>query len=247
MTRPTSVFATYAARAYPFRFEGALHVDTLVGGIPADPKVALAWIAHGLGVTTEDLLKKQVAEVMAERAVSPDEAIEQVNETRNLNGFKRERCPSCPPGRLCEGSHQLYIEGRQLKAAIKEAVSVAAAVNKLPLRGWGETKKFIHGFVAEHICVVEDRLYLGVTEPTGINQRFVATRFGTGIQYEEFVTGAEFDFTVLSDYEFDEEQWAMLWSTAEQQGIGATRSQGYGRFVVKDWKQVAVSDKRKKK
>lgn len=35
------------------------------------------------------------------------------------------------------------------------------------------------------------------------------------------------------------EQWAMIWLTGEQQGIGATRSQGYGRYTVTRWEQAS--------
>lgn len=39
--------------------------------------------------------------------------------------------------------------------------------------------------------------------------------------------------------EFSAEQWALLWLTGEQQGIGATRSMGYGRYAVTHWERVA--------
>lgn len=104
-----------------------------------------------------------------------------------------------------------------------------------PLKSWGKTNKGLLGFIAEHVCVVEDRLHLGVTEPTGITQRFVHTFRGSGIQYEEYVADAVIDFTVLADWDFADEQWAMIWLTGEQQGIGATRSQGFGRYTVTHW------------
>ena len=138
----------------------------------------------------------------------------------------------------------MYIEGRQLKSAIKEAASVARSVDKLPNR-WGATNKGILGFVAEHICVVEDRLYLGVNQPTGIAQRFVPTFRGTGIQYEEYVEHCDIDFTILSDYEFSEEQWAMLWLTGQEQGIGSSRGQGFGRYTITRWEQITEAPKRR--
>jgi hypothetical protein len=106
------------------------------------------------------------------------------------------------------------------------------------MKGWGLTRKNIQGFVAEHVCVVEERLYLGVMEPTGISQRFVHTFRGTGIQYEEFVDDAKVKFTIETDHDFSDRDWAMIWLTGEQQGIGATRSQGYGRYTVVDWDKV---------
>lgn len=236
---PTSAFAKYIPKAWPYVYSGTLLVGRIAGGIPTDPKVAEGWLRTKLGGQVDDAVRQQVAEVMSERGVSPEAAVEVVNANRHLNGFKRLTCPDCPEGDVAKctlpGVHELHIEGRQLKAAIKEAASVAAAAGKLPLTKWGKTGKWLNAFVAEHICVVEDKLPLGLMEPTGIAQRFVHTHNGSGIQYEEYCDDVEINFTVTTDHKFPEEQWAMLWLTGEQQGIGATRSQGYGRYTVTRW------------
>lgn len=219
-----SAFEKYIPQAWPYEYQGTMHVYRIAGGIPTDPKVAEGWLRTKLG-TGDDLIRAQVAEVMAERGISADEATRIVDANRHLNGFKRDE----------DG---LYIEGRQLKAAIKEAASVAAATGKLPLQKWGKTNKWLNGFIAEHVCVVEDKLPLSLTEPTGIAQRFVHTHRGTGIQYEEYCDDVEIDFTIITDHPFTSEQWAMIWLTGGEQGIGATRSQGYGRYVVTRWVTV---------
>jgi hypothetical protein len=225
-----SVFAKFEAKAWPFVYAGTLHLGTIAGGTPTDPKVAEGWIKTkgALGQDAkDDLIRQAVAEVMVERGVGADEAVAEVAKNKSLNGFKRDE-------------NGLYIEGRQLKAGIKEAASVAYAAGKLLNGGknaWGRTSKGILGFIAEHVCVVEDRLYLGVIEPSGVNQRFVHTFRGSSIQYEEYVTDAKVDFTVKSDHVFTDEQWAMIWLTGEQQGLGASRSQGYGRYAVTRWEK----------
>lgn len=219
-----SVFAKYVPVAYPFRWEGSLEVHNIAGGIPTDPNVAEAWLKTKL-VAKDDLIREAVAEVMAERGVSAEEATKLVADTRHLNGFKRD-------------GHGLYIEGRQLKAAIKEAASVAVASGKLLPRGWGKTNKGLVGFVAEHVVVVEETLSLGVSEPTGVVQRFIKSFRGVGIQYEEYVEKAHIDFTIATDYLFADKEWALIWLTGEQQGIGASRSQGYGRYTVTRWERV---------
>lgn len=219
-----SVFEKYKAKAYPFRFAGTLHIGRIAGGTPTDPKVAEGWLKTKLGLDKDDLIREAVAEVMVERGVTAEEATEIVSANKHLNGFKRD-------------DNGLYIEGRQLKAAIKEAANVAGAAGKLPLRKWGLTGKGLLGFIAEHVCVVEDKLPLGVTEPTGIAQRFVHTFRGSGIQLEEYVDDVKVDFTITTDHDFTAEQWAMIWLTGEQQGIGASRSQGYGRYEVVRWEQ----------
>lgn len=227
----TSVFASYQQKAWPYRFAGALQVATIAGGIPTDDKVAEAWLRTKLA-DKDDLIREAVAKTMVERGIDAEEAAKEVDSLKHLNGFKRDP------------EHGLYIEGRQLKAGLKEAVNIAANAGKITAKGWGKPdndnyKKGIKAWFPEHVFVLEDRLYLGVTEPTGIVQRFVHTPRGTGIQYEEYVEDAKISFTVVTDHQFTDEQWAMIWLTGEQQGIGASRSQGFGRYEVTGWERLA--------
>lgn len=215
----SSVFEKYMPLAYPYTFRGKLHVGVIAGGIPSDPKVAEGWLRSKLA-PPDELIRAAVAEVMAERQLEAGPATAVVDSQKHLNGFKRD-------------DQGLYIEGRQLKAAIKEAANV-----RWPKERWGPTRKGTMSFFAEHLFVQDDKIPLGVTEPTGVNQRFVHTYRGSGIQYEEYVSDVNIDFTLITDYEFTEEQWALLWLTGGQQGLGATRSQGYGRYELTHWERV---------
>lgn len=227
-----SAFEKYRNDAYPYQFSGELTVGTLVGGVPSDPKVAEGWIKTKMGQTSDSAVQQLVTQTMLDRGITDaEEAVRIANEYKNLNGFKRD------------AERGLYIEGRQLKAALKEAVGVSVAAGKIEGRGWGKTNKGILGFIAEHVFVLEDRLYLGVTEPSGVHQRFVHTYKGTGIQYEEFVENACVEFTIVSDYDFKEQDWASIWLTGEKQGIGATRSMGYGTYEVTRWEATAAPAK----
>jgi hypothetical protein len=219
-----SAFAEYRQKAWPFTFRATLLVGTIAGGTPTDPKVAEGWLRTKLG-DKDDLIREAVAQTMVERGVDAETAAKEVDNLKHLNGFRRD-------------DQGLYIEGRQAKAAIKEAASVAGASGKLPLKKWGLTNKGLLGYISEHVFVLEDRLHLGVNEPTGIVQRFVHTWRGSGIQYEEYVEKAEITMTVVTDHDFTAEQWAMLWLTGEQQGIGASRSQGFGRYEVTSWERL---------
>ncbi|HJS83813.1 MAG TPA: hypothetical protein VJ742_13385 [Nitrososphaera sp.] len=220
-----STFAEWHKNVYKYRYDGHIHVGILVGGIPTDPKVAEGWLkAKLVPANDEETITQKVAETMAERGITADEAVKEVAALKTLNGFKRD------------GSG-LYIEGRQLKACIKEAANI-----RWPKARWGISAKGTKSFWAEHVFVAEDRLYLGVDEPTNVQQRFVSTWRGTGIQNEEYVENAEFDFTVLTDFDFStvkadvsSDVFADLWVTAEQNGLGASRSQGYGKFSVISW------------
>jgi hypothetical protein len=251
-----NVFADLQDRVYPFKFAGELQIEQLMGGTPSDPKVAEGWLKSRMGIDKDDILQEKVAEVMAARQLSEAEALDEVTKLKHLNGFKRERCSNCPPGALCaSNAHQLFIEGRHLKAGIKEAASVARSVDNLSSR-YGATNKGTLSFVAEHIVVQEDRLYLyqqdpetgrtkPVMEPTGVQQSFPRNPITrqTGIQYTEYVTDAIVAFTILSDYEWTREEWGAIWLTGGNQGIGASRSQGYGRYTVRAWDMIGTGVK----
>lgn len=221
----TSAFATYTTTAWPHRYNATITVKNLAGGVPTDPRVAEGWLRTKL-TDKDDLIRDLVAQTMVDRGITADEAAVEVDKLKHLNGFKRNE-------------HGLYIEGRQLKAAIKEAAGVARATDKLKMK-WGTTNKGVLGFVAEHIMVVEDTLQLDVTEPSRVLQSFPKNpRTGqTGIQYTEVIDETSFDCTIISDHKFTDEEWAMLWLTGEQQGIGASRSQGFGRYEVTRWEQA---------
>jgi len=229
-----SVFESYRHRAYPYTWSGQITVECIAGGIPSDPKVAEGWLKTKLA-DKDDLIRDLVMEVMIERRVTTDEAVAIVDESKHINGFKRD------PER------GLYWEGRCLKAAMKEAVSIAVNAGHLSAKNvWGkpDSKSFLKGvrnWWPEHVFIREDRLFLGVTEPTGISQRFVHVNTPQGkrsaIQCEEYVENAVIDFTVDSDYDIPEDQWAMIWLTGEQNGVGSSRSQGFGRYSVTKWER----------
>lgn len=225
-----SIFAGISDKLFAHKYRADLLVFDLHGGTPTDPKKAEGWIRSKLEAT-DDTVRRMVAQTMLERGVDvsdlkPEEiesAIEGVVEMRQLNGFKRTE----------EG--ELFIEGRQVKAMLKEAASIAVAGGHVNPRGWGKTNKGVLGFLAEHVFVVEDRIGLGVIEPSGIDQRFVHTWRGSGIQYEEYVHDAKVGFTVVSDHDFGKDFWPILWVIAERNGLGASRSLGFGTFEVQAW------------
>src|SRR4029453_8285319 len=154
------VFADWRTLSFPIRFDGEILVGTLVGGVPSDPNVAKGWIESKIKDGNQQRIQELVAKTMIERNVTQQEAVKIVNDLKNLNGFKKDP------------EHGLYIEGRQLKAALKEAVSVAVAAGRLGMTKWGNTRKWLTNYFPEHVFVMEERLYLGVQEPSGIFQQF---------------------------------------------------------------------------
>lgn len=235
----TSVFASLQDQAWPYTYHGRLHIGTLCGGIPADEKTARAWITAKLKDTRSAAeIEDLVLRTMADRKITQDEAIEHValKELAGTNGFKRTE------------QGQLFIEGRQLKSALKEAVSVAVSGGKLEKGGWGATRKGLMSYFAEHVFIPEERLLLHrdgepVTDPSGVAQKMIHTWRGDAISYEEFCQEVDVDFTVKTDHHFTWNQWGMVWCTGEFEGIGASRSQGFGRYEVTVWDEISPKQK----
>lgn len=222
-----SVFEDIRRTTYKHRYEVQVVVGALVGGVPSDPKVAEGWIKTKLATDRDDLIREMVADTMVERGIEAEQAIEEATRNKHLNGFKR-----------MPDTGVLAVEGRNVKAMIKEASNI-----RWPKGRWGETRKGTRGFFAEHIFVEEDAIPICVdgqeiTEPTMVSTRFVHTWRGSGIQLEEVVENAEVTFHVLTDHDYTEAQWGELFVTAELNGLGAARSQGYGTFVTVAFSKV---------
>lgn len=215
------VFAKYRDEVYAHRWTAELILDRIAGGVPSDPKKVEGWIRSKFSTDRGDEIRELILTSIEERGVDLEGAVEEVAKLGHLNGFKRDEAG-------------LYIEGRQVKAMIKEAANI-----RWPKRKWGPSNKGTKSFFAEHVFVVDERVHLGVSEPTEVIQRFVHTWRGAGIQYEEVVEDAKVSLTVISDFDFDVKDWAALWLTAEQNGLGAARSQGNGRFTVIGWDRLA--------
>lgn len=218
------VFAKFVPKAYPYTFRGTLLIGRIAGGTPSDPNVAEGFIRTKLGMDNDKVIQQAVSEIMVDRGITAAQAAAELATNKYLNGFKRDEWG-------------LYIEGRQLKSAIKEAANI-----RWPKATWGPSRKGTKGFFAEHVFVQEDRLPLGVAEPSGVAQHFVQSRFGSSMKYLEHVDDVEVTFTITTDYEFSAEEWALLWLTGEQQGLGANRSQGYGRYEVIAWERLKWPD-----
>lgn len=224
-----SVFADYEDLNYPHRFNTEIVVATLAGGTPFDPKAIEGWIKTKMG-DKDDLIRSELAEIMAEQGMTVEEALEERTK-RGMVGFRRD-----------VETGELWFPGRNVKAGLKEATIIAANEGRLPATKWGNPtdatyKKGIKAWFPEHVFVVEDRIPLGVNEPTGVATSFPRSRHGSSIQYTEYVEDAHLSFTVITDHDFGDKEWAAIWLTAENNGIGASRSQGYGTFKVVKWER----------
>lgn len=263
---PESVFKSIGDSLFCYRYEVEIEVGTLVGGTPTNDKVAEGWIKTKMGLSTEDLIRAEVEKTMDQRGVTPDDAVEKVSRDRHLTGFRRD--PSTPLSReaqrratttgfLFGGERkiftpeearltfgELYVEARTIKAMAKEALMIAVGSGHIDALKWGKTNKAAKGFFAEHLFVEEETIHLGVTEPDAIVQGFVHTWRGTGLKLEEHLHNARLGWTFIADFDFEarmKDFFGILMSVAEKNGLGASRSQGYGRFSTVQFERVESS------
>lgn len=211
--------------------------NKVMGPAPTDPKMIEAWIRKGMGINDVLELRRLTVETAIELGydVDPDatmdelfKAAEKMAGTKKTNGFKRHP------------EHGLYIEGRTAKAMLKEVVNI-----KYPSQAerWGLTRKAPTGFLAERVFVDPDDIYLSRWEPDGVLTVIGHVRTPKGerstLAYVEYCAQPEIEFGIkVMDDCILENQWRVIWAVAQENGLGAMRSQGYGRFDVLDFEQI---------
>jgi hypothetical protein len=224
-----AVFTTYRAR---ITFRGKL-----MGGIPKDPKIIEGWLRAKAGIGAEEEIRQAMLRTLVELGadVRPDmsyaelqSASEALSAQKSTNGFKQD-----------EGG--LYLESRAIKAMLKESTNILFAGDR-----WGRTKKGPRSFLAERVFVNPDRIAFGLHEPSGI-ELFIGHVSGpagpsSNLTYYEYVEGVTIDFDVMvAEDAIEHDHWPRIWVHAQENGIGALRSQGYGRFDIEAWDEVTQS------
>jgi len=231
----SDIFGKAAAQTYT-QYRATLRFKNLiVGGIPSDKSVIEGWIRSRMDLG-DAAISELVEQTVEERGVlTPDEAIEAVMQSElapSVNGFKRD-----DNGQLC-------IEGRIVKAALKEWMNSAYPGTKFP----GKTKieglrKGLMGYAAEAVRVDDLLIGLGVKEPTTIEERIkhVMTPQGprSSINRVEVVEQPEVTFTIsVRDDFIPEDAWARIWSVGEAIGLGSDRGRSDGQFELTEWQRL---------
>lgn len=223
---PESVFAKAKAHLWKYNYAVSFAITDFVAGLPSNPRVAEGWLRMRLQ-GNDVALRVMVEQTMAETGTGFDESVEKTisNLGNLLTVFKRQ-------------NGNLVFDGKNVKAAIKEAYMVALAAGHFgEKKKWGKTGKGLKSFTAEHIMVPDRFITIchldgtPFTEPTRIQQRFVHGPNGPAITYEEVCDPCMLNFNIRSDWDFGNE-WEAAMVTGEEQGIGACRSQSFGRYSV---------------
>lgn len=223
--------------------------DKLMGGVPKDPKVIHGWLRSKAGIDDRTELMKVAARTMEENGVDFELSSSQIAEMvetdpDRLWGLMEQATDSMAQSKQTNGfkidsQHGLYIEDRQIKAALKESTNILYAGDR-----WGKTKKGPRSFVAERLFVEPSRIFLDRTEPDGVELvvGHVTDKAGkrSTLAYHEYVEHAvvTFKLKMLRD-ELQWEQYAEIFSHMEKNGLGALRSQSYGRFDTTGFEKIA--------
>jgi hypothetical protein len=164
--------------------------------------------------------------------VSEDMSFEQLEELskglaaeKQTNGFKR-------------GAEGLYLETRAVKAGLKEWTNILYAGQRV-----GPTKKGPKSYTAERVFPVGDEIPLGRQEPDGVHLFIGHTSGPSGpksnLTLYEYVQQPSIAFELLvAEDSIPHDWWPRIWPIGEENGLGALRSQGFGRFSVTHWERL---------
>lgn len=226
--------------------------DKIMGGVPKDTKLIEGWLRTSGHVSDNaEEVREGIIKTLMEvgiTGISDDmsyddlvKASEKLAKEVKTTGFK-----------VADGIG-VYIEGRQIKAAIKENVNIQYASGR-----WGRTKKGPKNFVAERVFVVEDRVALGRAQPDGVDLVIGQIKGPQGprstVSYHEYVNRPTLTFHIMESkqikvgdakevpYSLTRDQWAKVWASMQANGIGAMRSQGHGQFKITGWDEVGYDD-----
>ena len=133
----------------------------------------------------------------------------------------------------------LYYEGRCVRGHLKDCALQIAGFFDGPKERAGVIKNFRAKFVNRVYCIT-DKIYVGATEVAGTQERFiqVMTRQGprSSIKYIDWVESPTLEFTIklLNDDVITEEHLKAVFEYGGTHGMGGERSQGWGRYTVRD-------------
>lgn len=222
------VFTRYAVRLQ-FR-------SFVMGGIPRDPKIVEGWLRTRMGLSDKgEELRQATIRTLIERGVegvSEDMSFEQLEELskglaaeKQTNGFKRD-------------ADGLVLETRAVKAGLKEWVNILYAGQRV-----GPTKKGPKSYAAERVFLVGDLIPLGRQEPDGVHLFIGHTSGPSGpksnLTLYEYCHRPAIAFELLvAEDSIPHDWWPRIWPIGEENGLGALRSQGFGRFSVTHWERL---------
>lgn len=212
--------------------------DRVMGGTPSHPDVLGAHLRVSVGATQEEENRRMFEAAIVERfGIQPNQAtIDQfvaaskdVANTKSLNGFRRD-------------SRGLFIPTRYVKSMLREATNIAFAGDR-----WGATRKGPKNYLAERVFVAGDRIHLLPERQEADGLQLVIGHVDgpqgkrSTLAHHEYCLNPRAKFVVSSFQDcIEASHWMVILELAQDLGLGACRSQGYGRFAVQKFGDIAV-------
>lgn len=185
--------------------------NKLLGGVPANPRIREEQIRR--------YLKKEMKGTLQARSLIVYETEEEV-EQKGRHTFY-----------LDPQSKELLIQSRQVKSGLKEATKALGLSTK---------KKGITQAVAKGLWVRPDWILLGKSAPEGIElvQGVVGYPARSVLTEYLYVETPEIEFQIywLDRKDLTENEIVDMITVLQEIGLGACRSQGYGKFDVVEFR-----------
>lgn len=222
-------FKDFLKEWQPFvEYHVAIHVDTVAGGVPKHPNLIKGWIdATNKARSTEE----REALVAATKGEIDD--LSESKAAKSWVGFKGD-------------DTGLYLEGRCVKAMLKEAANIVKKVvpsRKTPKNKDGRGVARLKSKVGDHVFVIEEKVYferdgVPLKEPSRTEERPIHVMTPQGerhsLKRSDYVDDVTMRFTVrrLDDDAVTEKVLYAILAYGQSIGLGADRSQGMGTFKV---------------
>lgn len=213
--------------------------DRLYGGVPRNEELIKSWIEARSGYDDEQT--KKLVEEMKEKVKETKEAEALLSNAvdgaaeKTWNGF------------LCHKEKGLYLETRCLKAMFKEVGSLL----NIFVKKRGSKQIVQHGtFLARSPDPTDrERIYFKKLQPDGVDEKpiHVQTAQGprTALKRCDYVENVEVKFQIwvfkthpAESRHISEEDLVLMLTLAQENGVGADRSQGHGMFDVVDFFKI---------
>lgn len=242
---PVSVFEKDNHKHFTYYDVELTFTDMLLGGIPKDTKVITAWmLAHTKAADSPEILRHRLLETLREIGHDTSE-LEDISDFKVLEAKIEELAGEIKTQGFKQNGHGLFIEDRGIKAMIKESANIVFATkwfNKATGRPMdvknNQVSKGLKSLVAEWVYPDPREILVGRDKPDSVEMRTIHSPRGSSLGYFEAAHKPvlNFQIKVLHDL-IPAEVWAGIWTHAELNGLGASRSQGYGQFAVTKWER----------
>jgi hypothetical protein len=197
--------------------------DKLCGGIPKNPDLIKAWVEAGTG--HKDAKSEQLTEE-AKAALLDDVA------EKSWNGF------------LADPERGIFIESRQVKAMFKECASLL----RITTKKIGSKQILQHGFEVKAPDGGQ-RIYLGRNKADGNDEQAIHVQTAQGprsaIKRVDYVSEVKVTFQVWvlktaagEKRHLGKSDLERMLGLAQENGLGADRSQGRGKFDVTEFEKI---------